>query len=185
MSKTKMSGRIFALTLAGLFFITSFGFTFLILWQAHQQSVANSQSTASQTNNKGANKVNQNNNKLQGTKLAGFTTTDSVPSLQKIDTKVGNGATADSNSTVTVNYTGAVASTGVIFQSSLDSGQTASFPLNQVIKGWSEGIPGMKVGGERRLVIPAALAYGASPPAGSGIAPNSDLVFDVTLISIN
>ncbi|HSX32179.1 MAG TPA: FKBP-type peptidyl-prolyl cis-trans isomerase, partial [Candidatus Saccharimonadales bacterium] len=83
-----------------------------------------------------------------------------------------------------VDYTGAVAATGVIFQSSLDSGQPVSFPLGNVIQGWQEGIPGMKVGGTRRLIIPAAKAYGASPPQGSNIPANADLVFDVTLHKI-
>jgi FKBP-type peptidyl-prolyl cis-trans isomerase len=81
-----------------------------------------------------------------------------------------------------VDYTGAVAATGTIFESSLDTGQPANFPLSGVIKGWQEGIPGMKEGGKRRLIIPADLAYGAS---GNGtIPPNAALVFDVTLISV-
>jgi FKBP-type peptidyl-prolyl cis-trans isomerase len=56
--------------------------------------------------------------------------------------------------------------------------------LNQVIPGWTEGIPGMKVGGKRRLLIPAAQAYGANPPSGSNIPANADLVFDITLYKI-
>jgi len=188
---TKLKGRIFALTLALLFFITSFGFTAIILWQAHQQNKqqaeqtaqANSATNSTQTNKSQGNKVNPN--QLQGKPLAGFTPVASVPTLQTTDTKVGTGDTASAKSKVTVNYTGAVAATGVVFQSSLDSGQTASFGLDQVIKGWSKGIPGMKVGGERRLLIPAALAYGATPPQGSGIPANADLVFDVTLIKLN
>ena len=184
MGKTKTSHRIFALTLAVLFFVTSFGFTILILWQMHQQSNADKAASSTQSTNQGANKVSQNSNKLQGTKLANFTATSSIPSLQTVDTTVGTGQAATASSTVTVDYTGAVAATGVIFQSSLDSGQPATFGLNQVIKGWTDGIPGMKVGGTRRLLIPAALAYGANPPSGSGISPNSDLVFDVTLKSV-
>src|SRR5205085_521848 len=96
-------------------------------------------------------------------------------------TTPGTGDTVKPNATVTVDYTGAVASTGVIFQSSKDSGQPVSFPLSGVIKGWTQGIPGMKVGGTRRLLIPASLAYGATPPQGSGIPANADLVFDVTM----
>jgi FKBP-type peptidyl-prolyl cis-trans isomerase len=184
MGKTKISHRIFALTLAILFFVTSFGFTFLILWQMHQQSNADKAAASSQSTNQGANKVSQNSNKLQGTRLANFTPTNSISSLQTTDTVVGTGTAATASSTVTVDYTGAVASTGIVFQSSLDSGQPATFGLNQVIKGWTEGIPGMKVGGTRRLLIPAALAYGANPPSGSGISPNADLIFDVTLKSV-
>ena len=189
-SKTKASHRVFALTLALLFFVSSFGVTFLILWQVHQQSSANSSAnTSSATNSASTQTKSKENkvsaNKLQGTKLVGFEPTSSIPELKTVDIKVGKGDAASAKSTVTVNYTGAVAATGIIFQSSLDSGQPATFPLNQVIKGWSEGIPGMKAGGVRRLLIPAALAYGANPQQGSGIPANADLVFDVTLIKID
>jgi peptidylprolyl isomerase len=82
-------------------------------------------------------------------------------------------------------YTGAVADTGVIFQSSLDSGPSpVTFALNQVIIGWQDGIPGMKVGGVRQLLIPAAEAYGTNPPANSGIPANAALVFNVTLLAV-
>jgi FKBP-type peptidyl-prolyl cis-trans isomerase len=123
--------------------------------------------------------------KLAGTQLAGFTPVTKIDKLGTIDLKVGSGEAASANSTITVDYTGAVAASGLIFQSSKDVGRPLTTPLNQVIKGWTAGMPGMKVGGQRRLLIPAALAYGASPPAGSGIPANADLVFDVTLISIN
>lgn len=121
---------------------------------------------------------------MKGTPLTNYTPVAKVDTLQKIDTTPGtSGEEAKANSTVTVQYTGAIASTGIIFESSLDSGgQPVSFPLSGVIKGWQEGIPGMKVGGTRRLLIPAALAYGSS---GNGtIPPNSDLVFDVTLLAV-
>jgi len=116
--------------------------------------------------------------------LENFTPVASIPTLQKQDTTVGTGAEVKPGDTVTVDYTGAVAATGVIFQSSLDTGQPVSFPLGSVIAGWTDGVPGMKVGGTRRLLIPAAQAYGANPPAGSGIPANADLVFDITLHKI-
>jgi len=117
--------------------------------------------------------------------LSNFTPVSNTPTLQKIDLVVGSGAEVKPGATVSVHYTGAVAATGVIFQSSKDFGPTpVTFPLSGVIKGWTDGIPGMKVGGTRRLVIPAAEAYGATPPPGSGIPANADLVFDVELISI-
>jgi peptidylprolyl isomerase len=72
---------------------------------------------------------------------------------------------------------------GTIFQSSKDSGSPATFGLNQVIAGWTLGVPGMKVGGTRRLIIPAAQAYGAASPAPN-IPANSDLVFDIELVAI-
>lgn len=116
--------------------------------------------------------------------MQNFTPIAHIDKLQTIDTTVGTGAEVKAGDTVTVDYTGAVAATGVVFQSSLDSGQPVTFALSQVIQGWTEGIPGMKVGGTRRLLIPAALAYGANPPSGAGIPANADLVFDVTLHSI-
>ena len=116
--------------------------------------------------------------------MQNFTPVDHIDSLQTIDTTPGTGQEVKAGDTVTVDYTGAVAATGVVFQSSLDTGQPVSFGLNGVIEGWTKGIPGMKVGGTRRLLIPAAQAYGANPPAGSGIPANADLVFDVTLHKI-
>lgn len=82
-----------------------------------------------------------------------------------------------------LHYTGALCKDGTIFQSSHDTGEPATFGLNQVIKGWTQGVPGMKVGGVRRLIIPSELGYG-SARAASNIPPNSDLVFDIELIDI-
>lgn len=121
---------------------------------------------------------------LEGKPLENFTPIAKVDSLQKIDIVVGNGEEAQASDTVTAHYTGAVAATGIVFQSSLDTGQPIPFGLDQVIAGWTQGVPGMKVGGKRRLLIPAALAYGANPPQGSGIPANADLVFDIELVKI-
>jgi len=110
---------------------------------------------------------------------------DSVPELV-IDARVeGTGDTAEASDTVTCHYTGAIAKTGEVFQSSRDFGKPISFPLNGVIAGWTQGVPGMKVGGTRRLLIPAAMAYGSNPPYGSGIPANADLVFDIELVAID
>jgi len=81
--------------------------------------------------------------------------------------------------------TGAIAATGHVFQSSKDFGKPISFGLDQVIRGWTEGVPGMKVGGTRRLLIPAARAYGSTPPYGSGIPADANLVFDIELVAVN
>lgn len=117
--------------------------------------------------------------------LKDFTPVSKTTTLSKIDRVVGTGAEVKAGATVSVHYTGAVAATGAIFQSSKDFGtEPVTFPLANVIKGWTDGIPGMKVGGTRRLVIPAEMAYGATPPPGSGIPANADLVFDVELIAI-
>lgn len=172
--------RIFAGFFAGIFLLTSSALTIMIVWQTVQDNKAKN----AQKNIISQEKKMQPTNKLEGKQLDNFTPTPSIPDLQKVDSKDGTGKEVKAGDTVTVNYTGAVASTGKIFQSSLDSGQPVSFPLSGVIAGWSQGIPGMKEGGTRRLLIPAALAYGPNPPAGSGIPANADLVFDVTLIKI-
>ena len=117
--------------------------------------------------------------------LSNFTPVSGVANLEKIDLVIGTGEEVKAGATVSVHYTGAVAATGVIFQSSKDFGTNpVTFPLSNVIKGWTDGIPGMKVGGTRRLVIPSSMAYGANPPGGSGIPANADLVFDVELVGI-
>lgn len=117
--------------------------------------------------------------------LDDFTPVESVPELQIIDRVAGTGDEVQPNATVTCHYTGALAKTGHVFQSSHDFGKPISFPLNGVIPGWTEGVPGMKVGGTRRLLIPAAKAYGHTPPYGSGIPADADLVFDIELVSID
>ncbi len=120
---------------------------------------------------------------LKDKPLPNFTPT-AIPELSCIILAEGSGeATVKSSDTVTVNYTGATASNGTVFESSLDSGSPATFPLSGVIKGWTQGLPGMKVGETRRLLIPSALGYGEAG-SGASIPPNSDLVFDVTLIQI-
>ena len=98
------------------------------------------------------------------------------------DLTVGTGATVGPNDTVTVNYIGVACSTGKIFDSSYSRNMPATFPLNGVIKGWTDGIPNMKVGGQRLLGIPADQAYGAAgqPPT---IGPNEALWFVVEVVS--
>jgi FKBP-type peptidyl-prolyl cis-trans isomerase len=98
--------------------------------------------------------------------------------------QAGTGDAVPRGATITAHYTGALCKDGTIFQSSHDFGQPVTFGLNQVVKGWTEGVPGMKVGGIRRLIIPADMAYGAHSPAPN-IPANSDLVFDIELLSIN
>jgi peptidylprolyl isomerase len=94
----------------------------------------------------------------------------------------GDGAEAVATSTVTVNYTGLSWSTGETFDSSWLRGEPATFPLANLIQGWQEGIPGMKVGGRRLLVIPPELAYG--PSGGGSIGPNETLVFVIELKAV-
>ena len=111
--------------------------------------------------------------------------------LKLIDLAVGSGAEARAGSTVTVHYTGwlyepsAKDFKGKKFDSSLDRGQAFSFPLGagRVIKGWDEGVAGMKVGGKRTIIIPSQMGYGARG-AGGVIPPNAHLIFDVELLGV-
>jgi peptidylprolyl isomerase len=111
--------------------------------------------------------------------------TTTASGLQYVDETVGTGDSPERGKSVTVHYTGTLASNGAKFDSSRDRGQPFVFVIGvgQVIAGWDEGVMTMKVGGRRILEIPAALAYGARSP-GAGIPPNADLVFDVELISV-
>lgn len=171
----KKSQRAFAGFLAALFLITSSAVTITVIYTLATQNDKASQDAAKEL---------PMEERLQGKPLANFTPMASIPELKTEDTKVGTGEEVKPGASVTVDYTGAVAATGIVFQSSKDTGQPVPLSLSQVIAGWSQGIPGMKVGGERRLYIPAALAYGPQPPAGSGIPANADLVFDVTVHSV-
>lgn len=109
--------------------------------------------------------------------------------LQYTDTQTGTGAEAQAGQNVTVHYTGWLYSDGqqgAKFDSSRDRNDPFRFPLGagHVIKGWDEGVAGMKVGGQRTLIIPAELGYGARG-AGGVIPPNATLKFDVELLGVN
>jgi len=109
--------------------------------------------------------------------------------LQYHDVVVGKGAVATPGRPVQVHYTGWLqnpdGSAGKKFDSSKDRSEPFAFPLGggQVIRGWDEGVSGMRVGGTRKLIIPAALGYG-SQGAGGAIPPNATLLFDVELLAV-
>ncbi len=104
--------------------------------------------------------------------------------LKYDDTVIGDGATAVKGQTVSVHYTGWLTD-GEKFDSSKDRNDPFQFPLGagRVIRGWDEGVQGMKIGGTRRLTIPPQLGYGAAG-AGGVIPPNATLVFEVELLAI-
>ncbi|MCX7193172.1 MAG: FKBP-type peptidyl-prolyl cis-trans isomerase [Proteobacteria bacterium] len=114
-----------------------------------------------------------------------------MTTLIKTDTKPGEGAEAQAGQTVIVHYTGwlydenAPDNKGTKFDSSLDRNEPFDFPLGtgRVIRGWDEGVAGMKEGGTRTLVIPSEMGYGPRG-AGSDIPPNAKLVFDVKLLKV-
>ena len=105
--------------------------------------------------------------------------------LVKEDLVVGTGAEAKAGHTVSVHYTGWLTN-GKKFDSSVDRGQPFGFKLGggQVIQGWDQGVVGMKIGGKRKLTIPAHLAYGNRAVGGDLIPANSTLVFDVELLGL-
>jgi FKBP-type peptidyl-prolyl cis-trans isomerase len=132
----------------------------------------NKSSSSGSNNNSGPMKVNGQPN-----------TTSS--GLQYWDIVVGTGATATHGSMVKVHYSGFLTS-GEKFDSSRDRGEPFSFSLGagEVIKGWDEGVAGMKVGGQRQLRIPPDLGYGIAG-AGGAIPPNATLIFDVELLGVD
>ncbi len=171
----KKRERVFALSAAVLFLVTSLGFSVLVIYQmAHQKSQDQAQQNQAQA---------QNSSK--GKQLDNYTPVSSVPQLQKIDQTVGTGTEVQEGDAVTVHYTLALAKDGKIIETSKDTGQPVTLTLaqGQVIDGWVQGVPGMKVGGSRRLLIPAALAYGDKGAPNGGIPPNTDLVFDIEVVN--
>ena len=109
----------------------------------------------------------------------------SVTDLVIEDIRVGNGAEAVAGKTVSVHYVGTLHANGKKFDASRDRGKPFEFPLGagRVIKGWDQGVVGMKVGGQRTLIIPPSYGYGAQG-AGGVIPPNATLIFDVELIEV-
>lgn len=181
------SQRIFILVIVGVFLLSTIAFTGVIVYSivgGDDNAQQISEFDEAQEAFEQADEFPDDQDSLEGTQLEGFEPLSGrVSELEIIDISEGDGAEVQPGATVVAHYTGAIARTGVIFQSSFDTGQPIPFGLDQVIQGWTEGVPGMKEGGERRLIIPAEKAYGeaGSPP---NIGPDEDLVFDIVLVGI-
>lgn len=174
----KTTQRAFALSLAILFLLTTVGFSAYFIWEMTQESNASNNTTTTQTDT--AEQTNQPKDYMKDFEPYGD---KRIEEFSFEDKKVGDGTEAKATSTVKVQYTGALAKDGSIFDSTdTRGGEPAEFSLEQVVKGFQQGVTGMKVGGERRIFIPAALGYGAED-AGS-IPADSDLVFDVVLVEV-
>lgn len=101
------------------------------------------------------------------------------------DVSLGKGQSVIPGATVTAHYVGYGAASGTMFDSSWARNEPATFPLDGVIEGWQVGLVGMKEGGRRILVIPAAQGYGDAPPDGSGIEPGETLIFVVDMVAVS
>ena len=167
--------RIIALTGAVVFFVSTVAFSGLVIWQLYQDSQGDSQ--MAQTD------VETPDDGITGEPLPNYDPRETVDELEIIDLAEGEGQEVQEGDVIVAHYTGALAVDGTIFESSLSGGEPATFQLSGLIPGWQEGLPGMKVGGTRRLIIPAEMAYGENSPSPS-IPPNSALVFDIELIDV-
>ena len=172
--------RFFAGFGAALFLVTSSALTIAVILSQSGGSNSNSTNTNAATSN--STTCPSGYDVADGTKLQGYTPqAAAIPHLEVADMQAGTGAVIKSGATVVACYVGALAKTGVVFDTSGAHGGPATFSLSSVIQGWQLGIPGIKVGGTRELLIPATLAYG-SQKVGS-IPANSDLVFYVLVLS--
>lgn len=172
-----MKSRIFSFLAALLFLFTSVAVSVAVIWQIKEDN--KKADTAAQQQNAGSNQQEDTAVQPKYELPDAFTTSTPVTELQVTDLHEGDGELVKDGDTVTVFYHGTHAKDGKVFDSAYDRKKPTQLSLNSVIEGWKKGIPGMKVGGQRRLVIPAALAYGEKGQPNAGIEPNEDLVFVV------
>jgi hypothetical protein len=168
--------RVAAFSLAMLFLSTTVGAAGYVIYQLRNEDAGLVEDTVTVEPEEAP--VEDNTGQV----IDNFTGPSEVPELRFDDTVVGTGEAVTAGDTITIHYTGALATTGVIFDSSVPRGEPSTFPLDNLIAGWQQGIPGMKVGGKRRLFIPSDQGYGASG-SGSAIPPNTDLIFDIELFA--
>lgn len=181
--------RIFIIVIVVVFLLSTLAFTGVIIFSIIGEDTTSLEQNAEQSQiEEGQENSMQPEDQLQGTTLEGFEPiAEPVSEIEVVDIEEGDGAQVPEGASITAHYTGAYAVNGEIFESSKDSGQPFSTSLDQLIAGWQEGIPGMKEGGTRRLIIPGELAYGEAPEGytpGDGDRPLGTLVFDIELISI-
>jgi FKBP-type peptidyl-prolyl cis-trans isomerase FkpA len=172
------SQRVAAFLLALLFLLTTVGAAGYVIYQLNAEDsglVNETDDVASEQ------EPPVQEDSIVGQTIENFNPPYEITEVRFDDIVVGEGEEVLPSDTVTINYTGALASDGTIFDSSV-GGEPATFPLDNLIVGWQEGIPGMKVGGVRRLYIPAAKGYGEAG-SGESIPPNSDLIFDIELFN--
>jgi FKBP-type peptidyl-prolyl cis-trans isomerase len=182
--------RMFIIVIVIVFLLSTLAFTGVIIYSIIGDSA---QDDTTQLDESQLQEIEEDTvqpeDSLQGTTLQGFEPiTEPASEVEVVDIVEGSGEVVETGATVTAHYTGAYAVNGEIFESSKDSGQPFSSSLNDLIAGWQEGIPGMKEGGTRRLIIPGELAYGEAPEGytpGEGARPLGTLVFDIELISID
>lgn len=173
-SYTKNWQRIVIWIIAIVLTVGTLGFYFVIIMQNNKKPTAVDQSQTSQTNNEPTEELKVD--------PSAYIVEGDITELKIEDVAVGSGEEVKPGDNVKVHYKGTIAQTGQKFDSSYDRGEPIEFGLDGVIVGWQEGIPGMKVGGKRRLIIPSEMAYGAQSVAG--IPANSDLVFEVELLDV-
>lgn len=185
--------RVAAFSLALLFLLSSVGLSAYLIWELFRDDAVLIEENAIAS-------LNENTQTQDQTTLPEEeTVADDAQELQIIDNFDGpievpelrfdvltegeaDGDVVEAGDTVTIHYTGALASDGTVFDSSVSRGEPAQFPLDSLIEGWQEGIPGMKVGERRRLYIPSAQGYGEAG-SGASIPPNADLIFDIELFA--
>ncbi|MFZ1684540.1 MAG: FKBP-type peptidyl-prolyl cis-trans isomerase [Candidatus Zixiibacteriota bacterium] len=201
---TSTGHRVVAFFLAGLFLLSTLGATAYVIWQINHEEGGIVNETAEEKAAAEALKTQQATEEAQQSEDPNYdpnvcgrgtfaaveprttptvtTRAGSITELQTVDVKVGDGEEVQPGDCVAALYYGTLATTGESFDGNYDTGAPIEFSLDGVIAGWTEGIPGMKVGGVRRLLIPAEKGYGAQG-SGETIPANSDLIFEVEIVS--
>lgn len=181
MAKTHQ--RVFALVAALLFLATTVAFSAIVVWQMRQDSAQPEQPEVTQTPTEETCQIDEVAGEVKAVPEV-FKPSSDVTKLEVTDLKVGDGQTVQAGDCVSVKYHGTLATNGEKFDGNFDQPKLLRMPIGvgSVIKGWDQGVVGMKVGGVRRLVIPSELAYGEQ--GGGTIPANSDLVFVVEVVSL-